>query len=90
MDDDDRFVETFELSKFIPDAPFDEIIDRFENGRTIDKLRPEKNKVLSVEEFLNTTKEETKEKVKPEKMSREELIKHLEEVEKQLEEESVN
>ena len=86
--DNDKYPETFELSKFIPDAPFEEIIDRFENGRTIKDLKPEKNKVLSVEEFLNTTKEE--EKVKPEKMPRKDLIKYLEEVEKQLEEESVN
>jgi len=88
MDDNDKYPETFELSKFIPDAPFEEIIDRFENGRTIKDLKPERNKVLSVEEFINTTKEEPK--VKPEQMSREDLIKHLEEVEKQLEEEHVN
>jgi len=90
MEDDDKYPETFELSKFIADAPFEEIIDRFENGRTIKELRPEKNKVLSVEEFINTTKEEPKKEVKPEKMPREDLIKYLEEVEKQLEEESVN
>jgi hypothetical protein len=81
---DDKYPETFELSKFIPDAPFEEIIDRFENGRTIKELRPEKNKVLSVEEFMNTTKEEQKE------MSRQDLIKHLEEVEKQIEEQHTN
>jgi len=88
MEDDDKYPETFELSKFIPDAPFEEIIDRFENGRTIDKLKPEKNKILTVEEFINTTKE--KENVKPEKMPREKLIKHLEELEKQIEEENIN
>jgi hypothetical protein len=87
---DDKYPETFELSKFIPDAPFEEIIDRFENGRTIKELRPEKNKVLSVEEFMNTTKEEPKKEVKPEQMPREDLIKHLEEVEKQLEDEYHN
>jgi hypothetical protein len=87
---DNEYPETFELSKFIPDAPFEEIIDRFENGRTIKDLKPEKNKVLSVEEFLNTTKEEPKKEVKPEQMPREDLIKHLEEVEKQLEDEYHN
>jgi hypothetical protein len=83
--DNDKYPETFELSKFIADAPFEEIIDRFENGRTIKELKPEKNKVLSVEEFMNTTKE-----VKPEQMSKEDLIKHLEEVEKQIEKEYHN
>ena len=39
--DNDKYPETFELSKFIPDAPFEEIIDRFENGRTIKDLKPE-------------------------------------------------
>ena len=80
---DDKYPETFELSKFVQDVEFEEIIDRFENGRTIKELKPERNKVLSVEEFLNTTQE--KEKVK-----REDLIKHLEEVEKQFEKEYHN
>jgi len=80
---DDKYPEIFELSKFVQDVEFEEIIDRFENGRTIKELKPERNKVLSVEEFLNTTQE--KEKVK-----REDLIKHLEEVEKQFEKEYHN
>lgn len=87
---EDKFTETFELSRFIPDAPFEEVIERFENGRTIKDLKPEKTKVLSVEEFMNTTKEEPKKEVKPEQMSKEDLIKHLEEVEKQLEDEYHN
>jgi hypothetical protein len=85
---EDKFTETFDLSRFIPDCPFEEIIERFENGRTISELKPEKNKVLSVDEFMNATKE--KSKVKPEKMPKEELIKHLEELEKQIEEQHTN
>jgi len=75
-----EFPETFDLSQFIPDAPFDEIIDRFENGRTVDKIEPRKNKVLTVEEF----KEETKE------TKREKLIERLETLEKALEKEYHN
>jgi hypothetical protein len=75
-----EFPETFDLSLFIPDAPFDEIIDRFENGRTVDKIEPRKNKVLTVEEF----KEETKES------KREKLIERLETLEKELEKEYHN
>ena len=75
-----EFPETFDLSLFIPDAPFEEIIDRFENGRTVDKIEPRKNKVLTVEEF----KEETKE------TKREKLIERLETLEKALEKEYHN
>jgi hypothetical protein len=75
-----EFPETFDLSQFIPDAPFEEIIDRFENGRTVDKIEPRKNKVLTVEEF----KEETKE------TKREKLIERLETLEKALEKEYHN
>ena len=75
-----EFPETFDLSLFIPDAPFEEIIDRFENGRTVDKIEPRKNKVLTVEEF----KEETKE------TKREKLIERLETLEKQIESEYHN
>jgi hypothetical protein len=75
-----EFPETFDLSQFIPDAPFEEIIDRFENGRTVDKIEPRKNKVLTVEEF----KEETKE------AKREKLIERLETLEKELEKEYHN
>jgi uncharacterized protein YlbG (UPF0298 family) len=75
-----EFPETFDLSLFIPDAPFDEIINRFENGRTVKDIQPRKNKVLTVEEF----KEETKE------TKREKLIERLETLEKALEKEYHN
>jgi len=76
-----EFPETFDLSLFIPDAPFEEIIDRFEStNRTVDKIEPRKNKVLTVEEF----KEETKES------KREKLIERLETLEKALEKEYHN
>lgn len=48
-----EFTETFELSRFIQDESFDSIINRFENGRTIDKVK--QKSVLSVEEFLKKT-----------------------------------
>ena len=38
--DDTEYTETFDLSRFIPDAPFEEVIKQFENGRTIDKMKP--------------------------------------------------
>jgi ribosome assembly protein YihI (activator of Der GTPase) len=50
---ENEFTETFELSKFIQEESFESIIDRFENGRTIDKVK--QKSVLSVEEFLKKT-----------------------------------
>jgi hypothetical protein len=79
------YPETFDLSLFIADAPFEEIMDQFTNGRTIDKANQNKNKIFSVEEFMNETKP-----TKPEKMNKEELKKHLENLEKQIEEEHTN
>ena len=84
--DDNEFNETFELSRFIPDAPFEEIIDRFENGRTIDKYKP-KNPLISYEDFI---KDIPKKETKPEKMDKEQLKEHLEKLEKQIEEEHTN
>lgn len=83
MSDNPEFPETFDLSRFIQDEPFEQIISRFENGRTPDKIPKHKNKVLTVEEF----KEETKE-IKHN--SREQLIEHLEKLEKQIEFEHTN
>jgi hypothetical protein len=83
---DDEFNETFELSRFIPDAPFDEVIHRFENGRTIDKLK-QKNPLITFEEFI---KDIPKKEVKPEKMDKTQLKEHLEKLEKQIEEEHTN
>lgn len=84
--DDNEYTETFELSRFIPDAPFEEIIDRFENGRTIDKIKP-KNPLISLEDFV---KDIPKKETKPEKMNKEQLKEHLENLEKQIEEEHTN
>lgn len=80
-----EFPETFDLSRFIPDAPFEEMVYRFENGRTPKDIDSIKNKVLSVEEFKQETKESN-----PQKMSRKELKEHLEKLEKQIEKEYVN
>jgi len=80
-----EFPETFDLSRFIPDAPFEEIISRFENGRTPKDINSIKNKVLSVEEFKQETKESN-----PQKMSKEELKIYLEKLEEQLEKEYHN
>lgn len=80
--DDNEYTETFELSRFIPDATFDEVINRFENGRTINKLKP-RNPLISLEDFVkDIPKKETKNK--------EQLKEHLEKLEKQIEEEHTN
>jgi hypothetical protein len=84
--EDNEFNETFDLSRFIPDAPYDEVIHRFENGRTIDKLK-QKNPLITFEEFV---KDIPKKEVKPEKMDKEQLKEHLEKLEKQIEEEHTN
>jgi hypothetical protein len=84
--DDNEFNETFELNRFIPDAPFEEILNRFENGRTIDNLKP-KNPLISLEDFV---KDIPKKEIKPEKMDKEQLKEHLENLEKQIEEEHTN
>jgi len=83
MSDNPDFPELFELDRFVQDITYEELIHRFENGRTPDKIPKKNNKVLTVEEF----KEETKES-KPQ--SREKLIEHLEKLEKQIEEEHTN
>jgi hypothetical protein len=62
------YPESFDLSLFVQDVPIEEIIDKFYNGRTIDKANQNKNKIFSVEEFMNETKP-----TKPEKMNKEEL-----------------
>jgi len=80
MSDNPEFPELFDIDRFLPDGDFEQILDRFENGRTPDKLPKNKNKVLSVEEFTQETK--------PTK--REELIKRLEALEKQIEEQHTN
>lgn len=83
MSDNPDFPELFELDRFVQDITYEELIHRFENGRTVKDVNPRKNKVLTVKEF----KEETKES-KPQ--SREKLIEHLEKLEKQIEEEHTN
>lgn len=80
--DNTEFPETFDLDRFVPDMEFNDIIDRFENGRTPKEIQPRKNKVLSVEEF--------KQETKPKQMSKEELKIHLEKLEEQLEKEYHN
>jgi len=85
MSDNVDFPELFDIERFLPDGQFDEILQRFENGRTPDKIPKHKNKVLTIEEFTQETKS-----TKPEKMSKEDLIKHLQTLEKQIEEEHTN
>jgi hypothetical protein len=85
MSENPDFPELFDIDRFIPDGQYEEIIQRFENGRTVDKLPKNKNKVLTVEEFTQETKP-----TKPEKMSKEQLKQHLETLEKQIESEYHN
>lgn len=85
MSDNSEFPETFDISRFIPDMEFNDIIDRFENGRTPDKLPKNKNKKLTIEEFTQETKPS-----KPEQMTKEQLKIHLETLEKQIEKEYHN
>jgi len=81
MSDNVDFPELFDIDRFLPDGQFDEIIHRFENGRTAKEIPKQKNKILTVEEFTQETKP-----TKPEKMSKEDLITHLETLEKQIDE----
>jgi hypothetical protein len=85
MSDNPDFPELFDIERFVQDITYDELIHRFENGRTPKDITQKKNKVLTVEEF----KEETKES-NPQKMSKEELKIHLKKLEKQIEEEHTN
>ena len=85
MSTDPNFPETFDLSRFVQDEAYEQIISRFESGRTPKDIELRKNKVLTVEEFKQETKEST-----PQKMSKEELKEHLETLEKQMEKEYVN
>lgn len=85
MSDNPDFPELFDIERFIPDILYDELISRFENGRTVDTIPKQKNKILTVEEFTQETKP-----TKPEQMPREELIKHLETLEKIIEEQHTN
>jgi hypothetical protein len=80
-----EFPETFDLSRFVPDMEFNDVIDRFENGRTPKDINPIKNKVLTVEEFNQVTTPSN-----PQKMSKEELKVHLEKLEEQIEKEYHN
>lgn len=84
MEEEKEFNELFELSRFVPDAPFEEIIEKLENGRTIDKIKNKNtNQLISYDQFVKESK-------KPEKMTKEELKTHFENLEKQIEEELVN
>lgn len=85
MSDNPDFLELFDIDRFLPDGQYEEIIHRFENGRTPQQLPKHKNKVLTVEEFTQETKP-----TKPEKMSKEQLKDHLETLEKQIESEYNN
>ena len=60
---ENKFTETFDIEKFIPDAKFEDVINRFENGRTIKDFKY-KNPVLSIEEMKKET-EESKIKKEP-------------------------
>ena len=85
MSNDPDFPETYDLSRFIQDEAYEQIISRFESGRTPKDIELRKNKVLTVEEFKQETKE-----TPTKKMSKEELKEHLEKLEKQIEKEYVN
>jgi hypothetical protein len=44
MSDNVDFPELFDIDRFLPDGQFDEIIHRFENGRTAKEIPKQKNK----------------------------------------------
>lgn len=77
MSDNPEFPELFDIERFLPDGEFQQILERFENGRTVKEIPKQKNKVLTVEEFAQETK--------PTK-----LITRLEALEKQMEEQHTN
>jgi hypothetical protein len=85
MSDNPEFPELFDLDRFLPEGEFQQIIHRFENGRTPNDIPKNKNKTLTVEEFNQQTKP-----AKPEQMSKEQLKIHLETLEKELEKEYHN
>jgi uncharacterized coiled-coil DUF342 family protein len=78
---DSTFTETFDLERFTPDISYDELISRFENGRTAKEIPMIKNKTISIEEFTQQTKP-----TKPQ--TKEELITYLEALEKQIDEQN--
>jgi hypothetical protein len=53
--EENKFTETFELSRFIQEENFDELLHRFENDRKPEQIK-QKNKVVTVEEFMEITK----------------------------------
>jgi hypothetical protein len=54
--EENKFTETFELSRFIQEEDFNDLLHRFENDRKPEQIK--QNSVMSVEEFLSKTKPE--------------------------------
>ena len=55
--EENKFTETFELSRFIQEENFKDLLHRFENERKPEHIK-QQNSVISVEEFLSKTKPE--------------------------------
>jgi hypothetical protein len=54
--EENKFTETFELSRFIQEEDFNDLLHRFENDRKPEQIK--QKSVMSVEEFLSKTKPE--------------------------------
>lgn len=54
--EENKFTETFDLSRFIQEENFNDLLHRFENERKPEHIK--QNSVISVEEFLRKTKPE--------------------------------
>lgn len=67
--EENKFTESFDISRFIQDEDFESLIQRFENDRTPDKIK-QTSTVMSVEDFLKNTK--CKEEVKKSNVTRKE------------------
>lgn len=53
--EENKFTETFDISRFIQDESFENLIQRFENDRTIDQIK-KTSSVMSAEDFIKNTK----------------------------------
>ena len=58
---ENKFTETFDISRFIQDEDFESLIHRFENDRKPEQIK-KTTSVMTVEEFIEAT--EPKEDVK--------------------------
>ena len=52
--EENKFTETFDISRFIQDEDFESLLHRFENDRTPDQIKKTAT-IMSVEEFIKNT-----------------------------------